>query len=610
MKLIKKFSYLMILFALVFSISSCGDDEEPTNPPVDDPKTIVDLALETDDLSSLVAALEKADLVNTLNGNGEFTVFAPTNDAFAAFLSANGFASLDDVPTSTLTQVLLNHVVSGTKKSTDLSTGYEATLATREDAPINMYINTASGVTINNMSNVTAADVEGSNGVVHIVDAVIGLPNIVTFATADNTFSSLVAALTRGDLGPDYVSILSDDTVPYTVFAPTNAAFDALIASLGFSSLADVPADVLTVVLNYHVVPGANVRSADLVDGQSVETFQGENITIDLNGGAGIIDATGMKTNIVSVDVQATNGVIHAIDKVILPQEALDIINPTIAGVVVRDPNFSNLRDALIKAELVDVLNGDTEFTVFAPTNDAFAAFLSANGFASLDEVPTDVLTQVLLNHVVTGVAQSGDLTTGYIKTNAQESTTENFIDMYVDLSNGVTLNGQSNVTAADVSARNGVIHVVDAVIGLPSVVTFATTNEAFTTLVAALTRGDHSTDFVAALSATGPFTVFAPTNDAFGALLQELGANELGDIDINTLDAVLKYHVVAGANVLSTMLTDDMDVATLGGANFRIDLDNGPEIIDNNDRRSSIMVTDVQAANGVIHVIDTVILP
>ncbi len=609
MKLIKKFSYLMILFAVVFSITSCGDDEDPTPPPVEDPKTIVDLALETDDLSSLVAALEKADLVNTLNGNGEFTVFAPTNDAFATFLSANGFASLDDVPTSTLTQVLLNHVVSGTKKSTDLSTGYEATLATRENAPINMYINTTSGVTINNMSNVTAADVEGSNGVVHIVDAVIGMPNVVTFATSDDTFSSLVAALTRADLNTDYVSILSADG-PYTVFAPTNDAFAALLSSLGFSSLADIPAGVLEQVLNYHVIAGANVRSTDLTNGQTATTFQGEDITIDLDGGAGIVDATGMKTNIVAVDVQGTNGVIHAIDRVILPQSVIDIVDPTIAGIVASNPDFSSLLAAVSKAGLVDVLNGETEFTVFAPTNDAFAAFLSANGFASLDDVPTDILTQVLLNHVVTGVAQSGDLTTGYIKTNAQESTTENFIDMYVDLSNGVTLNGQSSVTSADVSARNGVIHVVDAVIGLPSVVTFATTNDTFSTLVAALTRGDHSTDFVAALSGTGPFTVFAPTNDAFGALLNELGASELGDIDINTLDAVLKYHVVAGANVLSTMLTDDMDVATLGGANFRIDLDNGPEIIDNNDRRSSIMVTDVQAANGVIHVIDTVILP
>lgn len=599
------------LFLLVglLSFIACSDDEDDTLAPMEDPKTIVDLAVETSDLSSLVAALERADLVATLNGSDDFTVFAPTNDAFNTFLAANGFASVDEVPVDVLTQILLNHVVSGTTTSSQLSTGYISSLATREFDPISMYINTDNGVQINNVSSVSTADVTASNGVVHIVDAVIGLPNVVTFATADNTFSTLVAALTRSDVSSVYVDLLIADG-PYTIFAPTNDAFSALLAGLGFSSLDEVPVEVLTAVLDYHVIAGANVRSTALSDDQIVTTFQGEDITIDLDGGAGIIDATGMKTNIIATDVQGINGVIHAIEGVLLPQEAIDIVNPAIVGIVASNPDFSILAEAATRADLLGVLGGDSDLTVFAPTNDAFDAFLTANGFGSINDVPVDVLTQVLLNHVVTGNVLSTDLATGYVKTNATESTTSNFIDLYVDLSNGVSLNGQSQVTTADVGARNGTIHIVDSVIALPTVVTFATTNPVFNTLVAALTRSDLTTDFVGTLSGNGPFTVFAPTNDAFSDLLTELNLSSLADIEVGTLDSVLKYHVVNGSNVLSSALSDDMDVTTFGGSNFIIDLDNGPEVVDLNNRRTQIIITDVQSANGVVHVVNRVLLP
>ncbi len=611
MKLIKNLSQWMLLLGVLFMVSSCNDDEDPVTPPVDNDKTIVTIATETPNLTSLVAALQKVNLVETLNGTTEYTVFAPTDDAFAQFLADNNIATLDDVPDALLTQILLNHVVVGEAKSTDLSTGYINSVATRGDDALSLYINTSAGVNINGVSDVITANVDASNGIVHIVDAVIGLPTVVTFATADDTFSSLVAALTRSDLTTDYVSILTGDG-PFTVFAPTNDAFSSLLSGLGFSSLADVPVDVLQTILNYHVVAGANVQSSALVDGNAVETFQGESITIDLTGGAGIIDASGMKANVVAADVQSNNGVVHAIDKVIIPQAVLDIINPTIAGVVSMNPDFSSLLAAVVKADLVETLSGDTEFTVFAPTNAAFAQFLQDKGFASLDEVPADALKTILLNHVVTGTVPSTALSTGYVKTNAAESTTNNLIDMYINLDSGVVINGQSTVTAADVAARNGIIHVVDAVIDLPTVVTFAVADGTFGTLVAALSRSDNESNsgLIPALSGTGPFTVFAPTNDAFGDLLAELGVSSLEDIDLATLEAVLKYHVIAGSNVLASTLTDGMMVATFEGTEITIDLDNGAQIIDNRDRVSDIIVTDVQASNGVVHAINKVILP
>lgn len=282
----------------------------------------------------------------------------------------------------------------------------------------------------------------------------------------------------------------------------------------------------------------------------------------------------------------------------------------TIAELASETDDLSSLVAALDRADLVTTVDGEGSFTVFAPTNAAFSAFLSANGFNSVDEVPVDVLSNILLNHVISGEFQSGSLTTGYITTNAKEASTGNNISMYINTDNGVRINGASSVVTADIEASNGVIHIVDEVIGLPTLVSFATADASFSTLVAALTRADLTTDFVSVLSGDGPFTVFAPTNTAFADLLAELGVSGLADIDVNTLDAVLKYHVVSGANVLSTMLSDDMGVQTLASSEFTIDLDNGAEIIDNNGRRTEIIVTDVQASNGVVHVIDGVLLP
>lgn len=285
-------------------------------------------------------------------------------------------------------------------------------------------------------------------------------------------------------------------------------------------------------------------------------------------------------------------------------------MDQTIVEIASETEELSSLVAALQRAELVSVLSGDGPFTVFAPTNDAFDQFLSSNGFDALEDVPVDVLTQVLLNHVVNGNFDSGSLSNGYVKTNAAESTTANNIDMYIDVTNGVSINGQSSVTQADINASNGIVHLVSDVIALPTVVSFATADDNFATLTTALTRNDLPTDFVSALTAEGPYTVFAPVNDAFTALLEELGVNGLEDIDAATLDAVLKYHVASGANVLSTALTDDMSVATLANVNFTIDLDNGAEIVDNRGRRTSIIITDVQASNGVIHALNRVILP
>ena len=314
--------HLLKTFALLVTVSlftiSCKDDE----PQVETPKSIYELTVASPDLSNLRLALEKAGLSGTLNSSGNFTVFAPSNAAFAQFLTANGFASLNDVPNAVLKEILLNHVLGSKVLAADVKTSYVSTLAkggASTTRNISMYIDTTSGVKINGVSKLTKTDIAASNGVIHLVDAVIGLPTIVTHATANPNFSSLVAGLTRADM-PNFVSILSGTaSSPFTVFAPTNAAFTSLLTEVNLPNLGAIPQSTLENALKYHVVAGANVASTDLVNDMLVTTFQGGTFKITLTGGAKITDANNRVSNIVATDVQCSNGIIHVLDKVLLP---------------------------------------------------------------------------------------------------------------------------------------------------------------------------------------------------------------------------------------------------------------------------------------------------
>ena len=312
---LKNFFFIGLLAFTAISLTSCGDDDDNTD---NTPQSIAALAQDTPDLSILVDALVRADLVSVLEGTGTYTVFAPTNAAFTQFLADNNFSSLDEVPVDVLTNILLNHVLGTMNKSTDLSNLYTTTLATAQGNNVSMYINTDSGVRINGVSSVSTADIEASNGVIHIVDAVIGIPSVVTFATADPTFETLVAALTRSDLTTDFVSVLSGDG-PFTVFAPTNGAFGDLLTELGISGLGDIDVATLDAVLKTHVIAGANVIDSQLVDGSTVTPISEAGLTVDLSSGAKLVDPRDRTIDIIATNVQAGNGVIHAINKVILP---------------------------------------------------------------------------------------------------------------------------------------------------------------------------------------------------------------------------------------------------------------------------------------------------
>lgn len=317
----KKLSKIIGIALLSLSCFSCSSDSDSG------PGTITAIASKNANLSTLVQALDKTGLTSTFDSPGDFTVFAPTNDKFQAFLTANGFANLDAVPVPLLTEILKNHVVSGSFYSNELTTGYVKTLAKGSASSTNtlsMFIEVGGTVKLNGGATnggatVVTADIKASNGVIHVVDNVIGLPTVVNHAIANPDFSSLVGALTSAGQ-PDFVSILSG-TGPFTVFAPNNAAFTSLNTELAPGGIASVSAANLTKVLTYHVVSPANVLSTSLTEGQIVTPIltPAQTFTVLLSGSARLKDANNRECPIIATDVQASNGVIHVLSKVLLP---------------------------------------------------------------------------------------------------------------------------------------------------------------------------------------------------------------------------------------------------------------------------------------------------
>jgi len=271
--------------------------------------TIVQIAVATPDLSTLVTALKAGDLVNTLSGNGPFTVFAPTNEAFAA-LPAGVLANLlKPENKAQLVDILTYHVASGTVKAKDLHDmemilTLEGAYVTARVSGGNVFINSAKVVT---------ADVDASNGVVHIIDAVLqpapSRKTIVQIAVATPDLSTLVAALKAGDL----VNTLSGNG-PFTVFAPTNEAFAALPASVLANLLKPENKAQLVDILTYHVASGA-VHAKDITDGEMIKTVEGKSVTARVSGDNIFINSA----KVVTADVDASNGVVHIIDAVLMP---------------------------------------------------------------------------------------------------------------------------------------------------------------------------------------------------------------------------------------------------------------------------------------------------
>ncbi|MBK7789232.1 MAG: fasciclin domain-containing protein [Saprospiraceae bacterium] len=301
--------------------------------------------------TTLVAAVSAAGLVSTLQGDGPFTVFAPTDAAFAALPAGTIEALLAD-PQGALADILLYHTVGANALSSGIANGQF--IKTINGKSVSVKIN-ADGVFINN-AKVTVADVIADNGVVHVIDAVILPPStVVDIALNSPVHTTLVAAVSAAGL----VSTLQGGG-PFTVFAPTDAAFAALPAGTIEALLAD-PQGLLTQILLYHAVAG-EALSSDLSNGQTIATINGKEITVTINADGVFIN----NAKVTVADLLADNGVVHVIDAVLLPPSASNDVNGTSAVTIYPNPSVRGLTiesksRETIKARLIDLFGREIE---------------------------------------------------------------------------------------------------------------------------------------------------------------------------------------------------------------------------------------------------------
>ena len=454
-------------------------------------------AVSTGEHTSLVAALTHAKLVGVLSGEGPYTVFAPTDAAFEEMgLNLSDFDTEEE--NDTLEMILSYHVAMGSVMASELEDGMEINSLIQEPITVNIY---GQDVVLNSYANVTTADVETSNGIIHIIDKVLMPPSLTTAtppvgeicydmdthtvdlskteetcdemwipsvdipttAAATTIHTSLVAALEKANL----TTALKEEG-PFTVFAPSDAAFTAAGISLD-----DFDADTLANILTYHVVSG-KVMSTDLSNGMMATALNGGTLVFSISEGNVSVNGA----NVILANVPVSNGVIHVIDKVMIPpagEICYDPVSHTVDVTKTADtcdkswiPSVdipttaaattihTSLVAALEKANLTTTLKGEGPFTVFAPTDEAFTA-----AGINLDDYDTDekiaALADILLMHVVSGKVMSSDLTDG-MEATALSGDTLSFV-----IGDTVSVN-DATVIIADVPVSNGVIHVIDKV--------------------------------------------------------------------------------------------------------------------------------------------------
>ncbi len=672
MKTIPHLGKFLVLLIFSLFIVSCGksddngdsgtDDDVSTTD--DDPNgenslpNIIELAETVDMLSSLLDAVDAADagLEEALSGDGPFTVFAPTNDAFNDLLDQlEDFESLgdfdDDTEKELLAEILKYHVVSGAAEfSTDLSDGDILETLQTETLTVNIDGSVFIQDKTEDLAEVVSADNDASNGVVHIInkillpqavlDALFPKPSIVELVVEMEELSLLEEAVLKAELDDD----LSAEG-PFTLFAPTNTAIEELFELLGdsFNSFDDfdniVELEILKQILEYHVVPG-NITSADLAPGTQATLLSDESIEIIASGDTFVIgDASDVDANLLNIDNLGSNGVVHIIDKILIPQEVQDFLDtlnpddptsgiPTIRELVESSEEFSFLKEALELTGLLETLGEEGPYTVFAPTNDTINLLFGLLGesLSSLEDFDLDfeidLLRQVLSYHVLPEVVASSDLAVGNVNTLLPEDQLGiGFEDGDFFLQDAIGLNVDILIT--DIPAGNGVIHTIDRIL-VPQSVIDTLVSEAESTLLALLEELD---DLDLCLSAFimvrdefedaihEEFTFFLPTNQAFLELFDELDEiDSLADFDteeeLRLLGEILAYHFIEGNKATSSDLFDQQELLTLQGETLNINIDNNVYILDKTEVPSKVTSPDTEILNGVVHIIDKVLLP
>lgn len=459
-------SWALALIVLFVTAIRCSDDKKTPVPT----QNIVALASANTNLSSLVGALSKfPDLVSTLSGSGNFTVFAPTNQAFTALLAAIGQTDINNVPDDVLKSILQYHVItSGAVRSTQLTAGNVNTAANENIAV------TINPIKLNGSVNVTTADVAASNGVVHIVDAVLVNPSVrpivgTIYAPAyfNKDFSTLVAAVKGASQSTRDLLL---NSTKKTLFAPNNAAFTAA----GITSL-PTSATAIDAILAYHVL-GSEVRAANLPNvaapgNSEITTVGGGKFYLSNRGSAGVF--INGRTQVTQTDINASNGVVHVINRTLTPpsQTIAQIATALSTG---SPAQFTQLVAALTRIPaLLNAASGtSSNLTVFAPTDAAFQQLYTDLGVTGLSGISDGTLTAVLQHHIIsapttaTGRVFSRDLVTGNVATlngNISINATAGTVTGSLSGSRTATISTDANLV--NVLGNNGVIHTINQVL-------------------------------------------------------------------------------------------------------------------------------------------------
>lgn len=424
------------------------------------------------------------------------------------------------------------------------------------------------------------SDDNGSN----IVDPDPEPETLVDIAAGDDRFSTLVSVVT--DLG--LAETLGSEEL--TVFAPTNAAFEAIA-----DVIPDLTNEDLEQIVLYHLLAGTVLSEEIVSDGLTdYTTLQGERAFIQAS-------AAGVNINnyadVVEADLTASNGVIHAIDQVLLPTAyRVALIGPSLVEVAQEAGVFNTLLELTELVGLTTTLQfQNPPYTAFAPTDDAFAAL-----FETVDpnSLTGEQIAYILTYHVLVG---SEVFSTDLAPTNTVFAANEEPLYI-VSNDDGVTVNGTASVVFPDLDTPvNGVIHVVDTVL-LPDpflpVTGIVQKNYNLTTLLGLVAQRDNILETLS--GSDNEFTLFAPTNEAFAEVLAAFP-----NLTDEQITEILLYHVIAGATVLSSDLEDGASEETLQGEEIIVSI--GDEVRIND---AEVIGADLVGSNGVVHIIDAVILP
>ena len=477
-----------------------------------------------------------------------------------------------------LSDILLYHVVAGEVPSSAVTECMTATAVNGQ--PLAFTVGTTVMV---NGATVTIPDVATSNGVIHVIDQVLtpseSPNNIPRTAQCTGIHDSLVSAVVQAEL----LETLQG-AGPFTLFAPTDQAF--LDAGIDLGAL-DTPEGkaALSDILLYHVVAGA-VPSSAVTECLKATTVNGNPIAFTVGDSVMVNDAT-----VTLADVNTSNGVIHVIDKVLTPTATPDDIPRTAQCTGVHN----SLVASVIQAELLPTLQGDGPFTVFAPTDQAF---LDAGIVLADLDTPEGkaALSDILLYHVVAGEVPASAVT------DCMSATTVNGNPLSFTVGDSVMVNG-ATVTATDVATSNGLIHVIDKVLtptATPNnIPRTAQCTGVHDSLVAAVIQAE----LLETLQGDGPFTLFAPTDQAFIDAGIDLAALDTPD-GKTALTDILLYHVV-GSAVPASAVTDCMSATAVNGQPLSFTVGDGVMV-----NGANVTLADVNTSNGVIHVIDKVLTP